>query len=93
MTLPWWAYAIAAWYLALSLITLSAFFLDKRAATAGRWRTPERTLHIFEALGGWPGSILAFFLIRHKNRKPAFVATTLALTAMHAAFWVWVLLR
>lgn len=93
MILPWWAWAIGAWYLALSLITLIAFFLDKRAAVAGRWRTPERRLHLFAALGGWPGSILAFFLIRHKNRKPTFVATTVLLAATHTATWVWVWLR
>ncbi|WP_307720873.1 DUF1294 domain-containing protein [Pseudoduganella lutea] len=39
-----------------SLATFLAYFLDKRAARAGRRRTPERTLLLFGLAGGWPGA-------------------------------------
>lgn len=83
----------AAWYLALSAVTVAAFGLDKRAAARGTWRTPERTLHTLELLGGWPGAFLAMRLFRHKRRKPAYWLITAALAAAHAALWALYLAR
>lgn len=61
-------------YAGLSLFTLLAYALDKSAAVAGRWRTPERTLHALSLAGGWPGALLAQQLLRHKTRKQPFAA-------------------
>jgi uncharacterized membrane protein YsdA (DUF1294 family) len=86
----------------LALVSLAAFGAyahDKSAAAAGRWRTPERTLHLLGLLGGWPGALLAQQWWRHKTRKTAFVVTfwctavlnTAALVAWHAgglAHWL-----
>ena len=77
----------AAWCAVASAATLLAFARDKAAAAAGGRRTPERTLHLLELLGGWPGALLAMALLRHKNRKASFVAVTVAVAALHAAGW------
>ena len=35
----------------------------------GAWRIREGTLHLVEALGGWPGAFLAQQTMRHKTVK------------------------
>jgi uncharacterized membrane protein YsdA (DUF1294 family) len=74
-------------YAAMSLATFIAFLLDKRAARLDRRRTPERTLHLLELLGGWPGALAAAYLIRHKNRKAAYMAILFLIAIGHAAAW------
>ena len=81
-----WA-AVAAAYGVASLITAAAFGLDKRAAAAGRRRTPERTLHRMSLIGGWPGALWAMRAFRHKRRKRPFVRMVWAIAALHAAAW------
>lgn len=79
-------------YLLMSLTTFVAFFRDKQAAAHGSWRTPERTLHMLELVGGFPGAFAAMALLRHKNRKPTYVAVTVLITLAHVgawAYWLW----
>jgi uncharacterized membrane protein YsdA (DUF1294 family) len=78
---------LAAAYLVMSFITLGAFALDKRAAGRQARRTPERTLHTLELLGGWPGAFLAMILVHHKNRKPSFWLVTATIALFHAVLW------
>ena len=59
----------------MSVIAIIAYGMDKSAATAGRRRTPEATLHFFGLLCGWPGALLAQRVFRHKSRKAAFQST------------------
>ena len=81
---------IAAWYIAWSIWTLGAFAWDKRAAERGAWRVRERTLHLFELLGGWPGAFLAMRVIRHKNQKSAYWLVTAMIAMAHVVLWaVW----
>ncbi len=40
-------------------VAFAAYWLDKFAARTGRWRTAERTLHLFGLVGGWPGALVA----------------------------------
>lgn len=84
--MPLWAWILVA-YASMSLITLSAYAWDKRSARLGRRRTPERTLHTLELLGGWPGAILAMRLVRHKNRKGRYVVVLAMIVAAHLAAW------
>ncbi len=79
-------------YALASLITFIAFALDKRAAARNRWRTPERTHHGLELLGGWPGALLAIFMLRHKNRKGSFLVVTFLIAAVHIGAWAWLAL-
>lgn len=66
---PWW---IAAWYGAASLVAFAAYGFDKLAARRGSPRVPERTLHLVDVVGGWPGAIVAQQWFRHKTRKRSF---------------------
>lgn len=59
-------------YLVMSMVTFVLYALDKSAAQAGRWRVQEFKLHLFAALGGWPGAMLAQQYLRHKTQKQAF---------------------
>lgn len=58
--------------LAASVVTYVVYAVDKSAARAGRRRVPERMLHVFSLLGGWPGALVAQQFLRHKNRKVRF---------------------
>lgn len=75
-------------YAIMSLLTFGAFYLDKRRAKLDLRRTPEKTLHTLSFLGGFPGALAAMVLVRHKNRKPMFVAITLSAAAAHAILWI-----
>jgi uncharacterized membrane protein YsdA (DUF1294 family)/cold shock CspA family protein len=70
-------------YLAVSLITYSAYARDKSAARNDGWRTSENTLHTLALIGGWPGAMIAQQTLRHKSSKRSF----------RAMFWVTVLLN
>lgn len=61
-------------YLVASAICFALYALDKSAAVAGRRRTPERTLHFWALVGGWPGALLAQHALRHKSVKAGFRA-------------------
>ena len=76
-------------YAVMSIITLIAFVRDKRAASQGMRRTPEAVLHLLELFGGWPGALLAFVFVRHKNRKLSYLFVTALIVIVHlAAGWL-----
>lgn len=52
---------------------------------------PEAALHAVALLGGWPGEVLAFTLVRHKTRKAAFLApfVVCALANVGLLAWAW----
>lgn len=58
--------------LLVNLLTLLAFWIDKRRAEAGEWRVPEALLLRLALLGGWPAAKLAQIGLRHKTRKQPF---------------------
>ena len=66
--------AVAVIYIFMSFIAFIAYAMDKSAARKGRWRTQERTLHLFSLLGGWPGAWFAQNRLRHKSNKTEFKA-------------------
>ena len=70
-------------YMAISVVTYVLYRNDKLRAGRAMRRTPERTLHMFELWGGWPGALVAQWYFRHKNRKKPY----------QAAFWFMVLLN
>ena len=69
------SWLVVAWYAALGVITYAMYAKDKAAAQSGDWRTPESTLHVLSALGGWVGALLAQTYLRHKSQKPEFRVT------------------
>ena len=85
--MPTLALVTAGIYALMSGITFVVYALDKRAAVRDQRRTPERTLHTLELLGGWPGALLAQRVIRHKNRKGSYQLVFWAIVALHALGW------
>ncbi|WP_333613226.1 DUF1294 domain-containing protein [Psychrobacter sp.] len=66
------SWLVVAWYVILGVITYGMYAKDKAAAQSGDWRTPESTLHLLSALGGWVGALVAQTYLRHKSQKPEF---------------------
>ena len=67
--------AVALVYLVLSVVSFVQYAVDKRAARQNARRLPESSLQLVSLLGGWPGSIAAQQLLRHKTRKRSFLVT------------------
>lgn len=78
---------ILATYLVMSLVAFVAYGLDKRAATRGRSRIPESTLHLLALAGGFPGAWIGQRAFRHKRRKVPFMVVFWLIVLVHAASW------
>lgn len=81
-------------YAVSSAVTYALFAYDKLRAKRGQRRVSEFTLHVFEALGGWPGALLAMRVHRHKSSKWSYRIVCYAIVLAHvgaagAAWWVW----
>ena len=69
------SWLVVGWYIALGVVTYIIYAKDKAAAQRNEWRTPESTLHILSALGGWVGAMVAQTYLRHKSQKSEFRMT------------------
>ncbi|WP_367106572.1 DUF1294 domain-containing protein [uncultured Psychrobacter sp.] len=69
------SWLVVGWYVLLGGITYIMYAKDKAAAQSGEWRTPESTLHLLSAVGGWVGAMIAQTYLRHKSQKPEFRMT------------------
>ncbi len=87
--IPSWVGWVCVWMVFASLVALIAQGRDKRAARAGRRRTSERTLHLLELVGGWPGALVGMFLFHHKIRKPSYFLVTAIIIAAWIAVAIW----
>jgi uncharacterized membrane protein YsdA (DUF1294 family) len=76
----------------MNVVTFGLFAWDKLAARRGRRRVPEAWLLVPSALGGSVGAWLGSLALRHKTRKPAFLAKLVLATALNA-LWLWLALR
>lgn len=61
----------------ISALSFAVYGLDKHAAKAKTWRTPERRLLIFGFAGGAVGAIAGMLIFHHKTRKWYFWAVNL----------------
>lgn len=84
--LPW---MILGGYALLSVTSFGTYSWDKAAAQTGRWRTPEKTLHMLDLLGGWPGGLMAQEWVRHKSAKTRFQAIFWATVVANCALLAW----
>ena len=75
--------------LAASAASFVMMSIDKQRATQRRRRIPEQTLHLLELAGGWPGSLAAQHLIRHKNRKVAYQVPFYFCVVLNCGFLLW----
>ena len=80
-----WEQALCIWLPAMSLISFCAMGADKRRARKGAWRTPEKRLFLFAALGGAPGALLGMYVFHHKTKHWYFVVGFWALFLLQAA--------
>jgi uncharacterized membrane protein YsdA (DUF1294 family) len=67
-----WYHFLAAWLLAVNVVTFGYYGYDKSRARRGQSRIPELTLHGLALLGGTLGAWLGMALFRHKTIKPSF---------------------
>ncbi len=81
-------FAILGWYAFISIVTFGVYALDKWMAAGEGRRVPEKLLHTLEALGGWPGALIAMRAVRHKSRKKWFVLICWLIAAAHIAGWL-----
>lgn len=79
---------LCAAYAVMGVISVFLYRADKQFAENGQWRISEAMLLGVDLGFGIIGGLLAQALFRHKTRKPGFVAATLLLTGLHAAFLV-----
>ena len=75
-------------YLLASVASFLMFWSDKNNAQKGQWRTPENTLHAAELLGGWPGTLIAQQVFRHKTRKTSYLLALWMIIALHQLIWL-----
>ncbi|AKR43292.1 cold shock and DUF1294 domain-containing protein [Methylophilus sp. TWE2] len=86
--LPLWVLGV---YLLASSCTLIAYKLDKMAAKRSHRRTPEKTLHLWALIGGWPGAIIGQKLFRHKSKKLSFQVPFWATIMINCAALAWLI--
>lgn len=85
--------AIPTFYVVVSVFTAAIYASDKTRAGRAQWRTSEKTLHLLELCGGWPGALIAQHWIRHKVGKPWFQVTFWLIVLGHLAVWTWLVPR
>jgi uncharacterized membrane protein YsdA (DUF1294 family) len=81
-----------AYLVLINLITLGFWGWDKRRAKQGGWRTPEATLLLLTAVGGFIGAYAGMRLFRHKTRKVSFLWKWW-IAAVLNALWIWLWFR
>lgn len=67
------AAGIFAAFVLNSLLTILFYKEDKYRAQYKYWRIPEKNLHFWELLCGWPGAMVAQHAFRHKRSKSSFL--------------------
>lgn len=72
-------------YVGMGALSFIAYWLDKRAANAGAWRTSEATLHGIDFCGGIVGGLLAQAALHHKTAKPDYAFVTFGIVVIHLA--------
>ena len=69
----------------MSFITFCLLGLDKFNAKHRKPRIKERTIHLFELLGGWPGTLIGRPIFRHKTRKFSYSIELFLIAFAHCA--------
>ena len=72
----------------ISIIAVLVTLYDKAAAGVKRIRVPERVLFGIAAIGGALAMFFTMIIIRHKTRKPVFMAGLPMLITIHVLLWL-----
>ena len=91
MTLSPLFFFVLGFYVAINLVVLFLFMVDKHKAKKNQRRVSEKTLLLAGFLGGGIGALLAQKLFRHKTQKGYFTITYVLAIIVHVAIWVAVL--
>ncbi|VEU80014.1 DUF1294 domain-containing protein [Haploplasma axanthum] len=86
MTTPFIIYLIVL--LIMSIVTYSAYGMDKKKAIKGKWRTKEKTLLLMSFFFGSIGGLFAMYHLRHKNKHWYFVVVNFISFIIHIALGV-----
>ena len=81
--------AILLLLVAVNLVSLTLYGLDKLKAKKGLWRIRESTLLLIAALGGSVGALLGMEVFRHKTKHWQFKVLVPVFLVLHIAFAVW----
>lgn len=73
----------------MSLASYVFYAIDKAAATRGDRRIPEKTLHLLDVLGGWPGALVAQTRLRHKTKKVSFRVVFWLTVLVNLVVFIW----
>lgn len=84
--------AAAAALALMTLLTFSAFGVDKWKARHGRWRIPEATLLLMAALRGSIGALLGMRVWHHKTLHRKFTLGIPLILTLQAALAAWLIL-
>ena len=85
---------VLTWYGAWSLVAFVAMYQDKSMASRGSTRRiAERNLHLCEMMGGFPGSLAAQWILRHKVRKFSYQVVFYLIAILHLSAWSWLLIQ
>jgi uncharacterized membrane protein YsdA (DUF1294 family) len=78
-----------SWVLAMTIVTVALYILDKLAAKGGRRRASEPLLMVCAIVGGGIGAFLAMVLLPHKRNNGSFWAVNLFSAAMWGILVIW----
>jgi uncharacterized membrane protein YsdA (DUF1294 family) len=82
------------WYGAWSILTFATMYYDKSMARGeSNKRNSERQLHFYEMMGGFPGSLAAQWILRHKVRKFSYQVVFYLIAILHLSAWSWLLIQ
>lgn len=81
------------YYLALSILTLMLYGLDKFLAKVQWKRIPERWLHTLALFGGFPGGFTGIWLFDHKSQNQKVRYVLIASLILHAILLVVIIAR
>ncbi|MDD5036558.1 MAG: DUF1294 domain-containing protein [Methylococcaceae bacterium] len=74
-------------YVFMSALSTLYYGADKQRALTHGWRIPEKYLHVFELLGGWPGALLSQKAFRHKYKKSDYQRIFWGIIGLHGLLW------
>jgi uncharacterized membrane protein YsdA (DUF1294 family) len=84
-SIPLWTTVYIGLLLVVSPICFVAFGMDKRRAKKGSRRISEKTLHLLELFGGWPGGFVGQRTFHHKTRKLSYQVVFWLIVGLHIA--------
>lgn len=82
--------AYTSYLILLSFVTFCLYAADKRKASKGKWRIPEKVLLLSSFLGGAFGGYPAMLIFRHKTKGEHWYFTFVNLfgLAIHTALLI-----